>query len=464
MKNNFSPRLFILLILISFLFNCMRKGPSEEQIIAFRSAKTVKIIVKQSYDSAEDVNLPYKEITQKLFENIGLNIVTTDSVDNNLSFYIHTNGKAIGKWYEYRDQISPKLRQGRGLHYTGAEITGIISISYNESPVYRKSFSSKIEPPLEIYSKSYSEYRDPSSAPFEIAFRKSGSFISKLFELASDIYGHDCIIPFLEQETYEEYGHKTLTPMGYQHRAVDFFVKKGKPAIESLIKAFHNENWEIRYNASEALGLIGKPAVDTLIVTLLDKNPRVRGCAAHALGLTKDRRAFDFLCARLKDDDSSVRVHSAEALGYLKDPRAIEPLVCAAQKDTNRSVKRESIESLAKMSKPGIKVLEKLLEDKESDILYEVAIVLNQMDWIPKNNIQKYNYNLVLGFDSSLSSLGKPAIEDLIESLNSKEELRRKSAAGALKRICGKDFGDNYRNWKEWWNQNKDTFQMQLTK
>jgi bilin biosynthesis protein len=458
MKSFNSPRLFIWLIFISSVFNCTWKSPSEEQIKAFRSAKTVKIMVNQSYGSVENVYLPYKEITQKLCESAGLKIISNDTADYHLLINIHSSGRAKGKWYEHRDQYPPRTREGRGYHYTGAEIKGVISLSYKGMVNYSKNFSSKVKPPSKIYSKSYSEYIDPSSAPFEKAFRKSDSFISKLFELASDIYGHDCLIPFLEQETHEEYGGQILTPMGYQHRAIDTFIKIGEPAISSLIKAIHHDNREIRYNASKSLGLIGKTAVDTLLVTILDGDPIVRSHAAYALGLTKNRKAFDFLCVSLKDEHSGVRSSSAEALGYLKDPRAIEPLVWAAQKDTNSSVKRKSIESLSKLGNSGIKALEGILEDKESDILYEVATVLNQMDWIPKNNVQKYNYNLVLGNDSFLSPLGKVAIEDLIESLNSKEELRRTSAALTLKRMCKQDFGANYKDWNEWWNQNKHTF------
>ncbi len=49
--------------------------------------------------------------------------------------------------------------------------------------------------------------------------------------------------------------------------------------------------------------------------------------AAWALGEMRDPRAVEPLIAALKDKDYEVRVCAAIALGEMRDPRAVEPLI-----------------------------------------------------------------------------------------------------------------------------------------
>ena len=64
----------------------------------------------------------------------------------------------------------------------------------------------------------------------------------------------------------------------------DKAVKLGKPAVEPLIKALGDGDWNVRKNAAEALGNIGEPAVKPLIKALGDGYSDVRKNAAEALG------------------------------------------------------------------------------------------------------------------------------------------------------------------------------------
>ena len=68
---------------------------------------------------------------------------------------------------------------------------------------------------------------------------------------------------------------------------------------------------------------------------------QVRTVAAYALGKIGNLRAVEPLIEALKDDDWNVRVSSARALGIIGDERAVEPLN-EALKDDEKSV-RESV-------------------------------------------------------------------------------------------------------------------------
>ena len=133
----------------------------------------------------------------------------------------------------------------------------------------------------------------------------------------------------------------------------------------------------------EAQVKIGKPAVDLLVSALKDSDWQVRRNCAKALGQIRDMRAIEPLAALLVDEDSSVRRYSAEALGEISDPRAIEPLVAA-------------------------------LKDKSFDAREAVAGALEKIGWQPGKDengarywIGKHEWSQCVGF-------GSLAVEPLI--------------------------------------------------
>ena len=58
---------------------------------------------------------------------------------------------------------------------------------------------------------------------------------------------------------------------------------------------------------------------------------------------------YPLVAAALKDEDGSVRWEAAEALGKIKDPRAVEPLI-AALKDEVSGVRESAAEALRKIT------------------------------------------------------------------------------------------------------------------
>ncbi|MER3501614.1 MAG: PBS lyase [Candidatus Fervidibacterota bacterium] len=99
--------------------------------------------------------------------------------------------------------------------------------------------------------------------------------------------------------------------------AIEALVKIGEPAVEPLIEALRDRDWEVRWAAAYALGKIGKPAVEPLIEALRDRDGKVRRAAADALGAIGDARAVEPLIEALRDRDWEVREAAVNALGKI---------------------------------------------------------------------------------------------------------------------------------------------------
>jgi hypothetical protein len=120
-------------------------------------------------------------------------------------------------------------------------------------------------------------------------------------------------------------------------------------AVEPLIAALKDRDWDVRRAAAQALGLIGDVrGVEPLIVTLKDRFDGVRKAAAQALGKIGDVRAVMPLIAALKDQSWQVSEAAAQILGQIRDTRAVEPLI-AALEDRDWDVRRAAAQALGQI-------------------------------------------------------------------------------------------------------------------
>ncbi len=115
----------------------------------------------------------------------------------------------------------------------------------------------------------------------------------------------------------------------------DKVIFLGTEAVEPLINALKDKDWDVREAVAEALGKSGSTAlgdsraVEPLINALKHEHWRVREAAAEALGNLGDSRAVEPLINALKDEDYGVQEIAAEALGKIGDPRVVKPLIKA---------------------------------------------------------------------------------------------------------------------------------------
>lgn len=97
-------------------------------------------------------------------------------------------------------------------------------------------------------------------------------------------------------------------------------------SIETLIKDLASKNGQTREAARNALVVIGRPAIPHLLSLLENHNHQIRWEAVKALGETKDPTAMDGLLQALVDVEFDVRWLAAEGLVAL-GTQAVIPLL-----------------------------------------------------------------------------------------------------------------------------------------
>jgi len=162
-----------------------------------------------------------------------------------------------------------------------------------------------------------------------------------------------------------------------------------------------------------------------------DENVRVRRQAISALGRLKDVRAVEPLIAVLNNED--VNVSSAGALGNIGDIMAVEPLIAALNDD---KMKIASVWALGNIGdKKAIEPLVAVLTNKYSLGREEAAKVLDDFGWKPSTDMEKAYYFVAKRDWNQCITLGKPAIEPLISTLNDGKDNARIGAMETLDKL-----------------------------
>jgi HEAT repeat protein len=210
--------------------------------------------------------------------------------------------------------------------------------------------------------------------------------------------------------------------------------EKGK--VKKLIKALKDIDMYIRRKAVAALGEIGDPkAVDPLIGALKDKGNIVRDSTVTALGKIGGPRAVDPLIEALKDNDYGVRRSALKALENIGDAKAVEPLVWALG-DNDFMVKKYAFEALVKIGPSAIDALIKGLTDNNADISRESANVLRKIKDAKAaapliKALEHINPVVRGGATGVLREIGAPAVDHLIDALDTDNENVHKHAVSA---------------------------------
>jgi HEAT repeat protein len=121
---------------------------------------------------------------------------------------------------------------------------------------------------------------------------------------------------------------------------------------------------------------------------------------AEVLAQTKESGEVERLIADLKDPSWQIRWYAVQALGGTKDLRGLEPLIAV------------------------------LKNDKHVYVLATTAWALGEYK-------------------------DRRAVKPLIDAMGHEVRDVRRNAAWALKKITGKDFGEDPAKWQEWWEGKK---------
>lgn len=213
----------------------------------------------------------------------------------------------------------------------------------------------------------------------------------------------------------DELANELITNFGnadYSSRnnIIDSLVMMGSDAVNPLIAALQSNNSTQRIGAAQALGRIGDfRAVDPLIASLHDDFSLVRQAAATALGAIGSVDSVDPLIAVLQDNGSDAQEQAAKALGEIGDPRAVDPLIEVLDSE-QPFVSENAIVALGKIGDP--RAVEPLMQ------------MLLQNKTVYRDSLKQ-----------ALISIGAPAVEPLIETLQNTDPYLQEFAISALGEI-----------------------------
>lgn len=409
------------LILVINLCGTLFATNTKNAKASFKDIKRVKIVVSQSYGKAKDVTLPFFDVTSRLLELAGATVVKEDSQGYDAVLEINAKGEAIKGYYTKNGELlfTPfpvQEIQGRREHlyrserepddeeiweffsglteldipsqikvimpyrlsywetpsryieeilYTGAYLTGTITLRSNDGREIKEEFEGFI-PPTELnrnffsYSSSTFFPFEPGRAPFYDAFSDNGSFLDKIALVIGKAFGAGSLIPGLKDPDVKVY----ISVL----RALE---EMGGCAVQSLVAELESSDINLRNHIVSILSRIQDPALfEPLIRTLKDESPEIRWKSAKALGKLGDKRAVEPLLEALEDNTIEVRIKSARSLGQLADPRAVEKLAKVAQDGKEDSaVRKEAIIALGKIGgDEAVNVLINLLEKSKETI------------------------------------------------------------------------------------------------
>ena len=232
----------------------------------------------------------------------------------------------------------------------------------------------------------------------------------------------------------------------------------------SLIASLRDEDADVVAAAGKALVTIGQPAVPELITAMRDDpfcyntEPDIAG-ASKVLAMM-GKAASGPVIASLKDDDYRIRAHAAKALGEIGDPQAVEPL-CAAMNDEIWRVRANARWALEKIGKPSVDALVPLLNSGSPMERESAAMALGRIQdarAIPALRTALKEDQTVWVRVSAAWALGelrdRDSMDMLIAASHEKNGLVRASSLCAMRKIAGRDLGEDPVAWERWHKEN----------
>ena len=148
------------------------------------------------------------------------------------------------------------------------------------------------------------------------------------------------------------------------------------------------------------------------------------------------------LTTGLSDKRAMVRMYSAKALGYICDASSAAALLKAARSDGNAAVRAEAALALG-----GTQSAEAAQE-----LLKICGLVGNQPD--------TQRYVRLCAAQGICRSRTKQTMPAIIALLKHPDDGIPPIAATTLQQVTYQHFGTDYKKWKQWWTENKDTFKV----
>ncbi|MDD1719011.1 MAG: HEAT repeat domain-containing protein [Methanoregulaceae archaeon] len=182
---------------------------------------------------------------------------------------------------------------------------------------------------------------------------------------------------------------------------------KRKGDAKTLIRLLSHPDFDVQWQAADALGKIGVDAFGPLKETWYTTDLPTRLGAIEAIGEIRDPRAMPYLSGMIvRDEHPEVRWAAAIALGRMGREDGINPLVGA-------------------------------LTDPDKYVRYGAAIGLDQIGWTPGTGMEEAAYLIAKQEWTAAEQTGNDAAESLERVLSDRDPGIRARAAEALGTIRG---------------------------
>ena len=233
-----------------------------------------------------------------------------------------------------------------------------------------------------------------------------------------------------------------------------------KSAVPALFEVLKKKNG---YIAAKALGeLRAKSAVPVLIESLKREDQWIRRESARALGKIGDKSAIPALEGLLKDKALYARIYVAEALCKLGARKKSMPVLLGAlyiKKGDNHNPypRLEAAGALYTLGdEKGLKILEEATKWPENSGGYIARKIFCQVadKAVVPTLIKVLKSSHYLRALEALKRINeKSTIHLLIDSL--KGDIYDIYIFSALKKLSGRNFGNDKARWQKWWDANK---------
>lgn len=252
---------------------------------------------------------------------------------------------------------------------------------------------------------------------------------------------------------------------------------KAEPAVDNLASLYNDPEAEVILASVEALSSINSPSVITPIIAALTLEfPQARLTAAITLGNLKANAAVPFLAKTLNDSEANIQQASAVALGQIGDESGSAALV-EKLNDTSVELRKTCIKSLAQtggdtaaagliealadsdpatteaaqtalinLKSTAIPFALKALKRDEAIVRSSVIHILDELQATPTQGddfiwylLARKSIDKTEGIDKelvqTLTQLGEPAIDTLLETAAFSIESFREHSTQALEHI-----------------------------
>ncbi len=212
--------------------------------------------------------------------------------------------------------------------------------------------------------------------------------------------------------------------------------QKAPAPLEAMLKKLQSHDAGERAAAAYDLGQLGEGgAMTELVKSLTDRENNVRRISARSIVLLAPKQAPDLTYIRclLRDPESLIREQAVYILGELQDKESVPDLIVLARHEDSTRVQAELTKALSRTGDASvIPVLEDIF-----------------------NRSKENSHSTALTSLKAMAKFEKPAIQFLINTLETKDRELNLAAAAYLKEITGEDFGSDKQKWTEWQKKQK---------